>query len=389
MNSFYNNYQEKQEQQRQTIEKKERSFGQQMYPVSIAGNLAKMIIHVFSFSAAVILPAYGFEILFGSFYIGLIVGFIFILVFIEIPKWSVIDTIFENYFDSQIISYGLAMFAVCLIAPSVASSTFGVPILVNRLSPAAETLNLSEIEQKFDNQKRDALSFYTPQIKKHNQDAIKYFTAFKKKDRVSGEWRLSSSPKVKQPYNDMLKAEKEAQRALNNRLDSIQVKKESALSVASNENKSTIQKHNFKKNHAGNIAFWVMLLLEFCYVLIVWGLKYYEYRSKQERTGIEPNQDEQTQIVPIRTESKQPEQKRPVEKQAVAAKKKIGFDSEQSEHGKIFIPVGATKERVKYKKEDGTFTEYTKADLVRMSKRSTGTEEYKAELERLINKFKN
>jgi hypothetical protein len=389
MNSFYNNYQEQKEQSRQEVEKKERSFSQQMYPVSIAGNLAKLIIHIFSFSAAVILPAYGFEILFGSFYVGLIIGFVFILVFIEIPKWSTIDTIFENYFDSQIISYGLAMFAICLIAPSIASSTFGVPILVDRLSPAATTLDLDEIKQGYEDKKNSALSFYLPQIKKHNNDAVNYFKAFKKKDRVSNEWRLSSSPKVKQPYNDMLKAEKEAQKALNNRLDSIQSNMESALLLASNDNRTTVQTHNFKKNHAGNIAFWVMLLLEFCYVLIVWGLKYYEHRSKLERTAIEPNTSEQTKILPIRIETNTTEQERPIEKQAVAAKKKIGFESEQTEHGKIFTPIGATKERVKYKKEDGSYTEYTKADLVRMSRRSSGSDEYKSELQRLINKFKN
>ena len=55
MNSYYNNYEKRKEQQRQVVEKKERSFGQQMYPVAIAGNIGKILIHIFSFSAAVIL----------------------------------------------------------------------------------------------------------------------------------------------------------------------------------------------------------------------------------------------------------------------------------------------------------------------------------------------
>ena len=390
MNSFYNNYENRKEQQRQVVEKKERSFGQQLYPVAIAGNVGKLLIHIFSFSAAVILPAYGFELLFGNFLLGLIVGAISFLVFVEVPKWSIVNTIFENYYDYGFISYGLSLLAIAFISPSIISSTFGVPILVDRMSPDAITISLEDIKSDYKQQAEKATSFYIPQIQKHSKDAIEYFKANRKQDRITKEWRLSSSKAVKYPYNEMLKAEKAAQTALNSRLDSIHSNLNKALAVAVAKNENIVSSHNFKKNNAGNIAFWVMLVLELCYVLIVWGLKYYQHRSEQERIGIdqiepnetESNSTEQHRIVSIQTESNKTEEKRPVEKQAVAKERKIGFDSEQ--HGQVFIPEGKKKPRIRYKTESGTFTNYTKSDLVRMWNRDTGTEEYKAELNRLI-----
>lgn len=395
MNSYYNNYQERKEQQKQVVEKKERSFGQQMYPVAVAGNIGKILIHVFSFSAAVILPAYGFELLFGSFTLGLIVGAISFLVFVEVPKWSIVNTIFENYYDYGFISYGLSLLAIAFISPSIVSSTFGVPILVDRMSPDAIVLSLDDIKKDYKQQAEKATAFYMPQIQKHSKDAIDYFKANKKQDRVTKEWRLSSSKAVKYPYNEMLKAEKQAQTALNNRLDSISSGLDKALLLASTKNDKIVSSHNFKKENAGNIAFWVMLVLELCYVLIVWGLKYYQHRSEQERIGLnqtepietESNNTEQSRIVSIQTESNKTEQVRPIEKQAVAKERKIGFDSEQ--HGQVFIPEGKKKPRIRYKTESGSFTNYTKSDLVRMVGRNTGTNEYKAELKRLINILDN
>ena len=395
MNSFYNNYQERQEQKRQETETKERSFGEQMYVVAVSGQIAKALIHIFSFSAAVIVPALLFELLIGNFTLGLIFGAISFLVMIEIPKYATVNTIFENKFDSDIISYGLCLYAFGLMAVSIASSTFGVPLLVERMSPDAIVISLDDIKSDYKQQSEKATSFYIPQIEQHSNDSKDYFTANRKKDRITGEWRLSSSKAVKYPYNEMLKAGKAAQTALNNRIDSIHSNLNKALLVATSKNETTVSSHNYKKANAGNIAFWVMLVLELCYVLIVWGLKYYEYRSKDERTGLNQtelnetgtNQTEDSRIVPIQHNSTQTEQSRPVEKQAVAKERKIGFDSDQ--HGKVFTPQGKKKPRVHYKTENGTFTEYTRADLVRLSKRETGTEEYKTELNRLISEIDN
>jgi len=146
-----------------------------------------------------------------------------------------------------------------------------------------------------------------------------------------------------------------------------------------------------------------MLLLEIGYVLIVGGLKYYKYRSKKERSGLVPNQTEPKQtepvrIKPIQTKSNQTEPSRPTEKQQVAAKRKIGFEDNQpkpqprpepnqTEEFEPFLPVGCTAKRIKYKKQDGSYTEYTKAELVGRFNRPTGSDEHKKRLQRIINKF--
>ena len=395
MNPYYNNYQERQEQKRQETETKERSFGEQMYPVAVAGRLAKLIIHMFSFSGAVILPAYAFELLFGSFFLGLIIGFICVLVFIEVPKWSTIDTIFENYYDGGFISYGLSMLAIVLMTPSITSSTFGIPILVDRMSPDAIVISLDDIKSDYKQQSEKAAAFYIPQVEQHSKDSKDYFTANRKKDRVTGEWRLSSSKAVKYPYNEMLKAGKDAQRALNSRLDSIHSNLTKSLVIATAKNETTVSSHNYKKANAGNIAFWVMLVLELCYVLIVWGLKYYEYRSKDERTGLDKaesnetstNQTEQSRIVPIQNKPNQTEQPNNAEKQAVAKKRKIGFaDEPNKKHGDWVTPIGSTKQML-YENKNGELVPKSKADLIRLKKRPKTTKKLEKKLDNLIALF--
>ncbi len=286
MNIFYNNYRQQQELEDSKEEEIDRSFRQQMYPVFVAANLGKFIIHLLSFSAAVILPAYGFELLFNSFYLGLIVGFVMVLVFIELPKWSTINTIFENYFDSNIVSYGLSLFAVCLIAPSIASSTFGVPLLVARLSPAAATISLDDIEDKHKKKRLEAVSYFEPQIYKYDKEAKDYFKKYSKYYASEDRRRLSSAASIKLPYNKLLAAHSTAQERLNIRIDSIESRLSVEMAAAIADNRIIVQEHNFKRNNAGNIAFWLMLVLELCYILIVWGVKYYEDRGKKERRGL-------------------------------------------------------------------------------------------------------
>ena len=286
MNIFYNNYRQQKELEDSKEEDNDRSFRQQMYPVFVAANLGKFIIHLLSFSAAVILPAYGFELLFNSFYLGLIVGFVMVLVFIELPKWSTINTIFENYFDSNIVSYGLSLFAVCLIAPSIASSTFGVPLLVARLSPAAATISLDDIEDKHKKKRFEAVNYFEPQIYKYDKEAKDYFKKYSKYYTSEDRRRLSSAASVKLPYNKLLAAHSTAQERLNIRIDSIDSRLSVEMAAAIADNRIIVQEHRFKKDNAGNIAFWLMLVLELCYILIVWGVKYYEHRSKLERIGL-------------------------------------------------------------------------------------------------------
>lgn len=396
MNTYYNNFKDRQEAHKKSEVKRERSFGEQMFPVVVAGTIAKGVIHVLSFCGGVILPAYGFDLLFGSFYIGLFLGFVMVFVFIELPKWSVVSTVSENYFDSNVISYGLSMLALLFIIPSILNSTYGVEIAVFWLSPDAELISIVDIENKHSKLETAAIARWQPQIDKHSTDAIKYFEAYKRwypNEGKKGKYRLPTHKKT--PWDKMDSAEKVAQTSLNSRLDTIQSKLESAVLFAANTNASTTYLHNFKKENAGSIAFWVMLGLEFSYVLIVFGLGYVAYRSEEERIGIElvrtssekvqPVHAKPTHIVPIQTSSNKTEQGGPPDKHKVVARNPIKFGNEK--HGEIFKPQGAIASRVRYKKEDGSFVSYTKADLVRMERRPTGTEEYKDELNRLIKLF--
>jgi hypothetical protein len=393
MNTYYNNFKDRQEAIKQNEVKRERSFGEQMYPVSIAGNIAKFIIHVLSFCGGVILPAYGFDLLFGSFYIGLALGFAMVLVFIELPKWAVINTISENYYDSKIISYGLSMFALCIVVPSIINSTYGVEIAVKWLSPNAEIISIEDIESKYSKLADDAKAHWMPQSEKHSKEKVQYFATYKKFYIKENKYRLPSNKQ--RNWERMDKAEKEATNKLNSRLDSIQSQLQKAVSLAIVTNNNRTESHNFKKDNAGTIAFWCMAFLECCYVLIVLGLGYIGYRSEQEQIGVVPNETESNKIRPIQTESNQTNQKKTTEKQAVATRR-IGYEQENQnepngmkpkEHGVTFTPIGSTTERVWYLNRYGDLVPKTKANLLKLLNRDGGTDSNKAELKRLIELF--
>ena len=149
-----------------------------------------------------------------------------------------------------------------------------------------------------------------------------------------------------------------------------------------------------KQNHGlfcASFGFWLAWVTVGA-MLVLFGVKWYceswkrlfviEGKIKLEQTN--PNQSAHDNIVRIQPKPTKTEQKQPTKKQAVA-RNPIKFGNEQ--HGRVFIPQGATKKRVEYEKTDGSFTTYSKADLVRMYKRPSGTPEHKTELERLIKLF--
>ena len=132
---------------------------------------------------------------------------------------------------------------------------------------------------------------HTIEYRHHILQALKAKEFFKKyskyyasEDRI----RLSSvyTADSDSPYNKLLAAHSTAQERLNIRIDSIDSRLSVEMAAAVADNRIIVQEHNFKRDNAGNIAFWLMLVLELCYILIVWGLKYYEHRSKLERIGL-------------------------------------------------------------------------------------------------------
>jgi hypothetical protein len=407
MNKYYKRYFDSIVQDQSQKQEAERSFGQQMLPVMVAGTIGVVFIHILSFCAAVIYPAYQVDVMTGYFSIGLIVGAAGVFTLIEIPKFVFTKTVFENYFQSGIISYGMALIAFCFFAVSILSSTNGVPLAVNRLSPDAVLISLDDIESKYNQEREQALAFWTPQIEKHSTEADEYFSTYAKYYESEDRIRLTSSGNVRETHASLEADESNARKDLNSQLKDIEFRKNQEIKEAKIENVQRKESHEYRKNNAGEISFWLMLALEFIYVLYIAGKYYYKDRCKreqqespteQESTGVnrteqESTQQDTTRVVPLKTQQEQDQTEQPNkdDSQEVRAKqnktKPIGFQ----QHGSVFMPDKGTEPRVRYQTKKGAWKEYTAAEMRGMAKKKTASESWKKELESLAlkaDKFK-
>lgn len=389
MNTFYKNWQQHQIKKASQSREKNRSFGQQLFPVYISVTIGTILIHLISFFAAIIYPAHVLDTMTGNAIAGVILGSLFIFAFIEIPKYVCINTAFENYFDSSLKSYGLISVAACCVSCSIFSSTYGVELGVKWLSPNAELLSIEQIEEKYDALIEKEKSYWQPKIDNKNLEKEKYFKDNAKFYAKEGRTRLSSSKTTKEPYNKLLASLTNSENSLRTRILDLEGEKKEAINLAKSKNLRIEQNHDNQKDHASIVSFWVMLLLELVYIGGIAYKAYYQYRSEKE---LLPVQDQTTKIVDINQTKpikQQQEQEQQVEKQQVVAEQNktntIGFKT----HGSVFTPEGGTVSKVWYQTTKGGWSCYSKSDLNRLIKRKTGSEDWKNELKGLVQKLED
>lgn len=394
MNTFYNNWRKWQIKRASEGREKNRSFGQQLFPVYISVTIGTALIHLVSFVAATIYPSYLIEISLGNAVVGFIIGAAFVLLFVEIPKYVFIKTVFENFFDSEIKSYGLALCAAALIGVSIFSSTYGIELAVKWLSPDAELESVEAIEKKYNGLIAQAKDYWQPKVDKYDTQAKEYFKTNAKYYASEDRTRLSSSKAIQQPYNKILTSLKESETALTKRLDQLQQEKQKYIERAETENDKTKSKHEDSKYHASIVAFWGMLAFELLYIFGIAFIAYYADRGEKELHAPDeatPNNTGKVVAMNGRTEPNQQTKPRTQQNdtKVVAEKQqesnKIGFKS----HGSVFIPDGGTVPKVWYQTTKGSWSAYSESDLKRMIKKPTGSEDWKNELKGLVEKLEN
>lgn len=372
---------------------KPRSYAEQMFPIYICSWIGIFIIHCLSFGGAVIWPSYLFELLFGSMFWGFFIGSIILIIF-EIIKFTLADTIFENYFKSGIISYGMITALGIMYCFSITSSTNGFPIAIFRLSPDAELKDPDAIRAEYKLQEDEVIAKWEPKAIQASARVDSFKSNNEKFYPAEGRKRLSRSTKIRNAYNDLLKSRKEAEEALQSQLLLVAANLDEALKEARFDNKYIEENHKFKKEKAGNIGFWLMLILEFCGLLLICWRRYYKDRSKHEQNAPEEankTQQEETEtggkVVRLQTEQEQTEQEEQAEKQAVAKEQnkpnKIGFRT----HGEIFYPDGSSVPHVRYKTKRGGWTSYPEHKLRSMARKKDASESWKTELLDLADKL--
>ena len=371
---------------------KNRSFGDQLFPVYLSITIGIFLIHLLSFCAASVYPAYHISVLTGSKYASLILAAISVFVFIEVPKWSLIKTVFDNYYDDRSNkSYGMACFSVILMALSILSSTNGVPLVVKWFSPDAILIDIDKIEEKYDLELAEAKQYWNPQILKHDAESKEYFSKNAKYYTKEDRTRLSSNKTVRDPYNSMLASLKSAQSSLNNQLKDIEARKIKAIDSAINANRATTNEHETRKKTSGAVSFWIMLLLEIIYVIGIGFIAYYNERSETEQQQPEESDQHQpnrTRVVDINNRTEQNNSNQQTEKEVVASKQEqepIGFRN----HGSVYVPKGGSVPKIWYQTQKGGWASYSGSDLKRMIKKDSGSPKWKQELQEFVNKLEN
>lgn len=274
-------------------------------------------------------------------------------------------------------TFVLLLFAFSLSTPL---TYVGTPAAVSLFAANPVLIDLSEIDQTFESTiKADNVQF-SEQIAAATKQADDIHNKNSYKGKTSRKARATEQAYISQKLS--------LENALIDKTAQTQGERKQALKQATIENDRRQAEHSAFCSSFGFWLAWVTVGA----MLVLFGVKWYceswkrlfviEGKIKLEQTN--PNQSAQDNIVRIQPKPTKTEQKQPTKKQAVA-RNPIKFGNEQ--HGRVFTPQGATKKRVEYEKTDGSFTTYSKADLVRMYKRPSGTEEHKTELERLINLF--
>ena len=256
----------------------------------------------------------------------------------------------------------------------------GTPAAVSLFAANPVLIDLSEIDQTFESTIKADNAEFSEQIAAATKQADDIHNKNSYKGKTSRKARATEQAYISQKLR--------LENALIDKTAQTQGERKQALKQATIENDRRQAEH---VAFCSSFGFWLAWVTVGA-MLVLFGVKWYceswkrlfviEGRIKLEQTN--PNQSEQDNIIRIQPKPNKTEQKQPTKKQAVA-RNPIKFGNEQ--HGRVFTPQGANKQRVQYEKTDGSFTTYSKADLVRMYKRTSGTPEHKTELQRLINLF--
>ena len=285
----------------------------------------------------------------------------------------------ERLYDKErnVVTFIVLIVSFCFSTPL---TYVGTPAAVSLFAANPVLIDLSKIDQTFESIiKADNVQF-SEQIAAATKQADDIHNKNSYKGKTSRKARATEQAYISQKLR--------LENTLIDKTTQTQGERKHALKQATIENDRRQAEH---VAFCSSFGFWLAWVTVGA-MLVLFGVRWYcenwerdfviEGRIKLEQTN--PNQSEHDNIVRIQPKPTKTEQEQPTKKQAVA-RNPIKFGNEQ--HGHVITPQGATKKRVEYEKTDGSFTTYSKADLVRMYKRTSGTEEHKTELERLINLF--
>ena len=293
------------------------------------------VIQLITAALAVALPAYGIKVITGSWILGFLVGGIVLAIF-EIVKRLVVNKtmlqLYRNKLEAKKAPVaGFALVAV-IVAASVASSTFGTPILVEEFSPVPAPFNEEAVLIKYDSLRTEA-SLYWQDIKKESLAKSKELQS---KTTYKGviSWKAQSG---------IMKIEEQAAAtvdSLNNALAVIAVAEAKALEAGAAERGEEIAEAEAAKSVVGIGLAFVTLVFECIFILCFLWLNYYDFREALEK-GLVSFKSSKSFTKSSKSSSNSRKSSSKSSKVEVAAAQRIGFNTEVE--GKIVEEAGKLK----------------------------------------------
>lgn len=406
-NTYYKNYFEKKFQD--TEEKAERSYAEQMLPVYVVSKIGSILIHVLSFIAASILPAYWLSKSLGVdsgiyFVLCLIFTGGCIFLFIEVPKYTLTKVAVENRHNKEPFShYWVEVLALLfIVGTSIALSTGGSELMDDYLNPAAETVDIMELQDNYDSDIEKKTAYWDNKIEEAEQKVTDYYNANKKYYASEGKERLSSAKAIQEPYKLLQETAAGLVEDKRKDIDELMHYKKENTTRYTAENTQSIEQHKLHTDIAGTFLFWFMLALELIYVALVYFIHYYDYRGRKEREGIEEiatqSKEEENQRIADKVKKMQGEAKKKAKQSKESEvpvfadtggevkRNMISFGKKEVQHGQIIMKEGWKNPKMWYEKKNGELTLYTQKKLERMANESKASEARKQKLMNLVNK---
>ena len=234
------------------------------------------LIQLITATLAVALPAYLVKVISGSWLIGFIIGGVVLLAF-EAVKRVVVNKTTIQYFRAKgegSFKFGGVVLVALILAASVASSTFGTPILVEEFSPLPKAVDEEAILAVYDKKREEASGYW----QKQKEEA----TAKAKDIHKKNNWKGIT---VKAARSSILVLESQAKASvdsLNTSLAGIAVAEAEALNKAEAKYSEALADRQKEKGIVGIALAFVTLALELIFILCFYWLNYYDYREALE-----------------------------------------------------------------------------------------------------------
>lgn len=418
-NRYYETYKENTREFKKKHTKKERSFEEQFLLVYWCGMIGAGFIHLCSFVSAVAYPTHEFQVMFGNFYLGMIISGVLVFVFIEIPKYTFFTVFFENKFDTGTQSYFMLSIAIGLALFSAYLSPNGTEYLVEWFAGDAKIEDTQVRQDDYKEQRASIVGLWQPKIEQLRKEYNTWYESQKRyyakeKDPKTGKlgrYRLPNARSLRNKDKGYTFQIAEMEKSLNQELRELSALKTTVVTDLVAKNKEKEKEHEEKKEHASIFSFFLMLILEGIYILSLAGMKYYQHRSIEEKPKGQKKEQTKTELeqettgfepIAIKTEPEQPEQGESSSDKGGETKQpsmQIPYQNSESEqkedneedifHGKVFKNKGQRTARVWFEKEDGLFVAYTPGAIMSQIKSKEGSDNRKKELLELYNKVVN